>query len=151
VTKPVSDSALYLDTSCLLKLFFPEPESARVAAVLATEERVLVSELGRLEAETQLRARRVGGLVSKAKYQRLADELAKTLTLAPFEVLPFPEDGFDRARLLAARTQVHCRTLDLLHVAAMEAAGVERLFTNDGTQASVAKALGFEVRKPSAG
>jgi hypothetical protein len=70
------------------------------------------------------------------------------LALAPFELLPFPADGFDRARSLAARVQVHCRTLDLLHVAAMDAAGIERLFTNDVTQASVAEALGFDVRKP---
>jgi predicted nucleic acid-binding protein len=139
-----------LDTSCLLKLFFPEPESARVAEVLATEERVVVSELGRLEAETQLRARRFGGLVSKAKYRRLWDGLAKTLALAPFEVHPFPADGFDRARSLATRVQVHCRTLDLLHVATMDAIGLERLFTNDGTQASVARALGFEVMRPAA-
>lgn len=143
------DSALYLDTSCLLKLFFREPESARVAEVLGSEERVAVSELARLEAETQLRARRLGGLLSKAKYQRLEEELARTLSLAPFEVMLFPEDGFERARTLAARARVHCRTLDVLHVAAMDASGIKRLFTNDGTQATLAKALGFEVTTPS--
>jgi hypothetical protein len=33
--------SLYLDTSCLLKLFFPERESARVAALVAAEESVV--------------------------------------------------------------------------------------------------------------
>jgi len=138
-------AALYLDTSCLLKLFFREPESERVANILASEDLVIVSELGRLEAETQLRARLIGGLLSKSKHDSLSERLARTLALEPFDVYPFPEDGFDRARTLAARARVHVRTLDLLHVAAMDASGATRLFTNDRTQAAVAGALGFDV------
>jgi predicted nucleic acid-binding protein len=138
-------AALYLDTSCLLKLFFREPESPQVVEVLSTEQHVVVTELGRLEAETQLRARRLGGLLSKSKYQRLLDELAGTLVLAPFQLCPFPAEAFENARGIAARVRVHCRTLDLLHLAAMNALGIQRLFTSDGTQASAARALEIAV------
>lgn len=141
-------AGLYLDTSCLLKLFFREPESSRVVEILAAEQHVVVTELGRLEAETQLRARRLGGLLSKSKYQRLVDELAATLVLAPFQLVPMPAEAFEHARLIAARVRVHCRTLDLLHLAAMNALGVQRLLTNDGVQASAARALEFSVVTP---
>jgi len=144
-------SALYLDTSCLLKLFFREPESIRVAEILAAEQQVVVTELVRLEAETQFRARRLGGLLSKPKYQRLVEELAGTLVLAPFQLLPFPADAFDQARVIAARVRVHCRTLDLLHLAAMHTLGLQRLFTNDATQASAARALELAVVTPNPG
>lgn len=43
---------------------------------------------------------------------------------------------------------VHCRTLDRLHLATMEALGLRRLLTNDVLQARAARALGFEVRTP---
>jgi predicted nucleic acid-binding protein len=147
----VPRAALYLDTSCLLKLFFREPESTRVAEVLSAEQHVVVTELGRLEAQTQLRARRLGGLLSKSKYQRLTDQLAETFTLAPFQLVPFPADAFERAQVMGARVRVHCRTLDLLHLAAMHALGIQHLFTNDGTQASAARSLEITVVMPGKG
>jgi predicted nucleic acid-binding protein len=141
-------STLYLDTSCFLKLFFREPESPRVVEVLASETQVVVSTLGRLEAETQLNSRLHGGHLSRAKHRRLSEELARTLTLEPFILAPFPADGFERAGALAMRAKVHCRTLDLLHLAVMDEAGIARLFTNDNVQASVARALGILVTLP---
>ena len=141
-------SALYLDTSCLLNLFLLEVESAHVVSELAREDRVIVSELGRLEAETQLRARLVGGSLTKAKHRRLSAELAKTLSLEPFVVVAFPMDAFEGARRLAEKVKVHCRTLDLLHLAAMAALGIERLFTTDRAQSTVARALGLAVTMP---
>jgi predicted nucleic acid-binding protein len=141
-------SALYLDTSCLLKLFVREPESPRVVELLDGEAQVVVSELARLEAETQLRARLLGGLLTKSKHEKLVRELAATLLLEPFRVEPVPNDVFERARTVSARTKVHCRTLDLLHVATMDCAGLTRLLTNDSAQAAVARSLGIATVMP---
>jgi len=143
-------SALYLDTSCLLKLFFPEPESPHVALAIAAEEEVLVSELALLEAETQMRARLLGGLLTKSRHRRLATELERMLKSEPFARSPFPSDGVERARRMATSLKVHARTLDLLHLAAMEAHGVSRLFTNDRGQAAAARAFGVAVVEPAA-
>ena len=140
--------ALYLDTSCLLKLFIREPESPRVIELLGKESQIVVSELARLEAETQLRARLRGGLLSKAKHEKLARQLEATLTLDPFSVAPFPSEAFERARTFANRIKVHCRTLDLLHLAAMDCDGLSRLLTNDSAQATVARSLGIVVELP---
>jgi uncharacterized protein with PIN domain len=45
---------LYLDTSSLLKLLLPEPESPRVREAIAGERLVLVSALTELEAPASL-------------------------------------------------------------------------------------------------
>src|SRR5438445_12812372 len=58
--------SLYLDTSCLLKLLFPEPESRRGAQPIEAESGVVVSALARLEALGQLQARVAGGILSAA-------------------------------------------------------------------------------------
>jgi len=44
---------------------------------------------------------------------------------------------------------VHCRTLDRLHLATMEALGLRRLLTSDETQARAGLVRGFEVLRPS--
>jgi uncharacterized protein with PIN domain len=44
--------------------------------------------------------------------------------------------------------ELHCRTLDRLHLAAMEELDVRRLMTTDAAEADGARALGFEVVHP---
>jgi predicted nucleic acid-binding protein len=139
---------LYLDTSCLLKLFFSEPESRRVMELLATETRVVVSELGWLEASVQIRGRLHAGLLSRARAKRLTEQLARTLEVEPFELMPMPTDSVNRAREVSDRGVVHCRTLDLLHLAAMQSERLERLLTNDNAQAEAARGLGLTVLLP---
>lgn len=74
--------------------------------------------------------------------------VAANATAEPFSLVPFPNDSFEGARALARRIPFHCRTLDLLHLAAMQSIGVTRLLTNDAAQTAVATALGFEVISP---
>jgi uncharacterized protein with PIN domain len=74
--------SLYLDTSCLLKMVFPEPESARVFALCAAEQRVVVSSLSRLEAAVQINARLVGGTLTRTSAARIRSKLNATLALA---------------------------------------------------------------------
>jgi hypothetical protein len=44
--------------------------------------------------------------------------------------------------------EVHCPTLDRLHLAVMRSLDVRRLLTNDAAQARAARALGFAVMVP---
>jgi hypothetical protein len=64
--------SLYLDTSCLLKTLFPEPETERVIRLVAAEERVVVSTLARLETLVQIHARGAGGLLEPGAVRSLA-------------------------------------------------------------------------------
>jgi predicted nucleic acid-binding protein len=144
------EMALYLDTSCLLKLFFPEPETARTLALVAAEPQVIVSSLARLESLSQIHARVTGGLLSPTRARQLRQRLEAVLKLAPYEQVPCPADVIDSAAAqikVAAKTG-YCRTLDRLHLSTMHGLGIQRLLTNDDTQAAAARALGMEVVLP---
>ena len=142
--------SLYLDTSCLLKLLFAEPESPKTSLLVAAEPEVVVSSLARLEALVQIQGRAAGGLLTTRSAATLARLLDQTLASAPFDLVTTPAgiDGVATGQLVPLGRSVHCRTLDRLHLAAMQALGLRRLLTNDDIQARAASALGFEVLRP---
>lgn len=142
--------SLYLDTSCLLKVFFPEPETGRTLALIAAEPRVLVSSLARLESLSQIHARTAGGLLSPERAARLRKRFEAVIRMVPYEQVRCPADIIDIAvdQIDVAKRGAYCRTLDRLHLAVMQALGVGRLLTNDDTQAAAARALGLEVVLP---
>ena len=142
--------ALYLDTSCLLKVFFPEPETAATVALIAQESHVIVSSLARLEALVHIHGRVAARMLSGPAARRLIARSDQVLQAEPYELVPCPPGIIE-----IAETQVrpvvksaYCRTLDRLHLATMQALGVHRLLTNDETQARAARGLGFEITLP---
>jgi predicted nucleic acid-binding protein len=141
---------LYADTSCLLKLLWQEPETARTETLVAAEDLVVVSDLARLEATVQIRGRFAAGLLTRRGAQQLGQQLDALLVTAPLELRACApsliEDAL--AQAAAARPRALCRTLDRLHVAAMTGMGIGRLLTNDDAQARAARALGIRVVLP---
>lgn len=146
----MSPGGLYLDTSCLLKLFFQEPESPAVASLVGEEEKVLVSELTLVETSVQIHGRRLAGALSARRAQSLGSALERILAVRPFEMVPFTAVALSQARTQVrnAKKAAHCKTLDRLHLALMSAFARTRLLTSDATQARAARALGFDVLSP---
>lgn len=140
---------VYLDTSCLLKLILLEPESAAIRQAVAREAEVVVSILTQLEAEVQLKAGHLGGRYRAARWRAYRSGLASLLEVAPFRFATLAGRVFDTAIRQHQKTdQAHCRSLDRLHLAAMEELDVRRLMTHDGAQAAAADAFGFSVLQP---
>jgi predicted nucleic acid-binding protein len=139
---------LYLDTSSLLKVFFAEPESDAVDAALAAEDAVIITPLIELEARVQLRARRRGGGLTNAKYLRALERLDSLLASEPFVFRTLTSAVFTTALRQHCDTETHCRSLDRLHLAAMEELELTRLMTHDSRQAEAARAMGFKVATP---
>jgi predicted nucleic acid-binding protein len=140
---------IYLDTSCLLKLLLEEPESQAVRLAVAREADVIVSALTELETSVQLRAGWLAGEYRQARYRAYIGRLNAFRAFDPFRFRPLPGSLFATAlRQDRGAGRVHCRTLDRLHLAAMEELGVRRLMTNDAAEAAGATALGFEVMSP---
>jgi predicted nucleic acid-binding protein len=139
--------SLYLDTSCLLKLVFSEPESPKVASLLAPESRIVVSNLGQLEASVEINGRVESGYLTRSAATRLLRALDALVGLAPYELAALPASILETARtqVVPPGKTLHCRTIDRLHLAAMHELGLGRLLTNDRIQASAAAALGFTV------
>jgi predicted nucleic acid-binding protein len=138
----------YIDSSSLLKLLWNEPESAAVRTAVVDERRLVVSALTELEVEVQLRARWLGGSTTKARYRTYRDRLAAFRDLEPFEFSDLSGNVFRRAIEQHTSSPLHCRTLDRLHLAAMDELGERRLLTNDGKQADAARTFGYEVIVP---
>lgn len=144
-------TVLYLDTSSLLKTCFAEPESGAVDAALSAEQVVVISPLTELESLVQVRARWLGGALTGPKYRRMIGMIGTYKDLHPFVFRSLTGPVFATAlRQHGDAARIHCRSLDRLHLAAMEELGITRLMTHDIRQAEAARALGFEVVSPSA-
>jgi uncharacterized protein with PIN domain len=140
---------IYLDTSCLLKLLRDEPESQVVRDAVETEEVVVISTLAELEAEVQLKAAVAGGEIRISQWRQYQAKLTAIRNFDPFYFRPLPASVFATALRQHRRPQAaYCRTLDRLHLAAMEELNVSRLMTLDVSQARAAEALNYSVVCP---
>ena len=140
---------IYIDTSCLLKLFRTEPSSVDVRAAIAADTQVIVSVLTELETLVQLKATWTGGSITRPQWRKLETELALLRNQPPFEFRTLVAAVFQTAlRQHRNSGNAHCRSLDRLHLAAMEELKVTRLTTHDEGQAKAAVGSSFEVVCP---
>jgi predicted nucleic acid-binding protein len=140
---------IYLDTSCLLKLLREELESADVRRAVEAEKEVVVSSLAELEAEVQLKAAALGGEIRTSQLRHYQARLMAMRNFDPFHFRHLPAAVFSTALRQHRHPQsVYCRTLDRLHLAAMEELDLTQLITLDEAQAKVALALGYKVTRP---
>jgi predicted nucleic acid-binding protein len=140
---------IYLDTSCLLKLLREEPESASVRNAVDAEAEVVVSSLAELETEVQLKAAAIGGDIRTSQWRQYQIKLTAMRNLDPFHFRYLPAAVFSTAlRQHRHRLAAYCRSLDRLHLAAMEELKLRRLITLDEIQGKAAEALDYEVIYP---
>lgn len=143
---------IYLDTSCLLKLLREEPESSAVRRAVDGEETVIVSSLVELETEVQLKGVAVGGGIRTSQLRQYQAKLAAMRNFDPFHFRHLPAAVFSTALRQHRHPQAaYCRTLDRLHLAAMEELKLTRLMTFDQAQAKAAEALNYKVLVPGSG
>ncbi len=139
---------IYIDTSSLLKLVITDRLSTWVELAIASEPMVIVSSLGELEASVQLRALTRGGILRPNRVQQVGEKLALILKSAPFVIRSLSGTVFSSAVTQHEKAKTHCRSLDRLHLAAMEELQISRLMTHDARQAEAARELGYEVISP---
>ncbi|HEY3854419.1 MAG TPA: type II toxin-antitoxin system VapC family toxin [Verrucomicrobiae bacterium] len=140
---------IYIDSSCLFKAFRFEPESSAVAEAIGREPEVVVSSLVELEVLTQLKAQYMGGNLTRSGWRRLEARFSLMRNQSPYEFRQLPAALFQTAlRQHRNAGDKHCRTLDRLHLAAMEELRVSRLMTHDAGQAKAAIVEGFEIVSP---
>jgi predicted nucleic acid-binding protein len=143
---------IYLDTSCLLKLLRDEPESDAVQSAIFVEDIVVVSSLSELEAEVQLKAAAMGGEIRMSQWHQYQAQLTSMRNLQPFHFRFLPAAVFSTALKQHRNPRgAYCRTLDRMHLAAMEELKIQRLMTLDRGQANAAAALSYEVVQPGNG
>ncbi len=141
---------MYLDTSVVLKLYFPEPDSAGWAKLVDGQEGLCASEIVRTElCSAFLRKEREGALTADERMLRFGrftrDALAGGIRLHPLTstILESAE-----TILAACHPTVPLRTLDALHLATAAAAQRWPLLTADARMAEAARLLGMPVVAP---
>lgn len=142
--------ALYIDTSCVLKLLWPEPETARTIALIRAEDRTVVSDIAWLETKVRIQARHAAGMLTRSGARTVLHTAEALLSTPPFTRVGCPQRLFEDAadRVVVGSRRAHCRTLDRLHLAALFGLGLGRLLTNDDAQARAARAMGAAVLLP---
>jgi predicted nucleic acid-binding protein len=139
----------YIDTSCVLKLLIMDESTPRLARLVARDHEIVVSVLTHLEARTRLLVLRRGGTLSFSQYRETLRNLDRYLQTDPFRMHTLAGGVFDVAiEQLRRKGAVHCRSLDRLHLAAMETLGAKRLITTDAQQARAARSLGLTIVAP---
>jgi predicted nucleic acid-binding protein len=140
---------IYLDSSCLVKVLRPESESSAVVDAIGREQLAVVSALAELEILVQLKAFHLAGDYTRPRWRQLEAHLAALRNQAPYEFRAVPASVFQTAfRQHRNSGNVHCRSLDRLHLAIMEELGISRLMTHDNRLAKAAESLSFEVVQP---
>lgn len=137
----------YLDTGCFVKLYYPEPDSAKVIALIQGKP-VCHTPLHDLEfvnalqlkvffkTATTAQATAAHGLVE-------ADLKAGVLVAAGGDW----KDIFQQAMNLAEQHTgtIGCRSLDVLHCAAAKVLAASEFITTDARQMKLASAMGLNL------
>ena len=138
---------IYLDTGCFVKLYYPEPDSAKVIALiqgkpvchtplhaLAFVNALQLKVFFKTAATTQVTAAR--GLVE-------TDLKSGVLVSASGEW----KHVFSEAVKLAEQHTgtIGCRSLDVLHCAAAKVLGAGEFISTDGRQKKLATAMGLNL------
>lgn len=139
---------IYVDTSSLLKLIFIEDFSDEVVKAISSGEAAIVSGITRLEAGVQMRARQRGGQFGERGLAKAEAGLVQLLRSQPFAEALVSNALFDTALRQHEQSGIHCRSMDRLHLAAMEELGIRRLMTHDVRQAEAAREMEMEVVMP---
>jgi len=131
-----AESAVYLDSSALVKLVVEEPESQALVAYLDDRPTRVSSALARVEVA---RAVRPQGSRAVARARQL---------LARIALLHLDDALLDTAAALEAD---HLRSLDAIHIASARtvSSGLAALVTYDRRMAEAASGVGLTVTAPA--
>ncbi|MBI4374311.1 MAG: type II toxin-antitoxin system VapC family toxin [Deltaproteobacteria bacterium] len=139
----------YLDTSALVKLYYPEPESEDLSRwILEKKSPLIFTSLHELELRNALSlkvyrrelTRRRSKAIERIIRSDLKDGVLWRPPVAWGEVF---SNGF---KLLKHAGKIGSRSLDLLHVAAALELSCDSFLTYDDRQSRLAKAAGLKIR-----
>jgi len=141
---------IYLDTGCLVKLYYPEPDSVRVARVVAGEVIVLLG-LHDLELTNAIELKLFRKEARPAQARATAALLEADVAAGVLHRPSLPWDDVLREATSLARSKtraVGCRSLDILHCAAARFLAPTAFVTTDVRQRKLALAIGLHCPSP---
>ncbi len=142
----------YLDSSALVKLYYPEPESEALALwVRQNGEAIPYTSLHDLELTNVISLKVFRREIRKAQQKAILSGLRADLQNEILErILPNWGEVFSQAAKLSERHagKLGCRSLDILHVSIALSGGYEKFLTFDKRQIKLAKMVGLKMMNP---
>ncbi|AXC09821.1 hypothetical protein ACPOL_0444 [Acidisarcina polymorpha] len=137
---------IYLDASFMVSLYSLDVHSVAAGEALrlaSISDTLLTSTFGELEVVNALRLRLFRKQASAAQIHLALKAFDKDLKAGVFDVVALPLDAFGRARKLALETtaRLGTRTGDLLHVSTALELRVDRFYSFDTQQRTLAQSL----------
>lgn len=146
--------AIYWDTSALIKLYAPEPDSSDYLRLLIQQpEDVAISFLHRVELYLAFRGKEARGEIGGGSAKRLFQLFEQHVSAGRYFVIPWGEDVALEARQmldasLSAAPPVMLRSLDGLHLGALRAARIPSVVTADARLRDAAQTAAIRVIEP---
>lgn len=139
---------LYLDTGCLLKLYYPEANSAAIVDAVSGHQ-IVFTALHELETQTALQLKCFRGEATKNQAEEamklVREDLAGGKLIEPaVDWLKAMARATELARVHAAANG--CRSLDVLHCALVLETGAHGFVSTDRRQAAIAAAMGLPIK-----
>ena len=144
----MADFRVYFDTGVLVKLYYLEPGSQKVAARAAKEKSLPFPPLAEIELRNALRVLHGRGLLDAEQLPLALGMIDEDITGG--RLRRTSSDGAEVYECAEGLSRRHaagtkCRALDLLHVSHAVVAKIPRFFTGDQRQAELATLAGLRV------
>jgi predicted nucleic acid-binding protein len=137
---------IYCDTSALLKLYLPEPQSDEFNRLVEQRDDVLVSDLVVTEAVSAFSRRLRQGTLTSESARRAYAAIVQGLDAGVYGRVELTREVHRRAEhLLLTLTATPLRAADALHLALATAAHARSMASFDARMAGAARAVGLEV------
>lgn len=144
-------SARYWDTSCVLPLYVPEPDSARLAELAAgQDDPIASSQILGFEFLFAIHARVARRQIPKDFAAKVQRKFMVDAAAGRFLMIPLGDDLLSTvaamtAKLVTCAPGLEVRTLDGIHLATATRMDSEEVVTTDKRMRKAAKLLGLQV------
>jgi predicted nucleic acid-binding protein len=136
-----------LDTGCLVKLYYPEPESQKVAALVGTKQ-ICFNSLHELEFTNALHLKVFHQSATPLQAQAAAALVEADVKLGVLLRTTVNWESIFRGAANLARQHsgsFGCRALDVLHCAAAAELQADEFLITDGRQKQLANSMGLKL------
>lgn len=138
---------IYVDTSALVKYYYPEEGSEAVESRLLGASRVFLSQLSLVEMASALAKKLRARELRLGERARIWTAFLADLKAPQVELVPIRSGHLDHAVELLNEygKTFNLRSLDALHLAVARLVPCEEVLTSDGIMASVGRRLSMKV------
>ncbi|HBR16990.1 MAG: hypothetical protein A3G39_00315 [Deltaproteobacteria bacterium RIFCSPLOWO2_12_FULL_43_16] len=142
-------SSLFVDTSSLVKFYYPEPDSDKVEAVLLQSERIYISSLTIVEMASALSKKVRTRELEKEKEAVIWNTFLDDLQTGQMEVITVDDRHYFKAADLIREfgSKYGIKALDSIHLSIAHSLHGAKFLCSDKTLAKVALKMGVKLER----